>query len=201
MMSHKIGFGLSVLLMTIILAVPVLAQDGSGLVIEGNPSGTSGIGSLNPIRCDNAACRRITDFLFPTLFAVDPATGLLLGAADDNYGLAVDLTPPESESYQLTLRDDLAWSDGTPITVYDVFYSFLAASNERISPLYGPSVSATVSAAMVVDDHTIEFGLIDPNCAAQTRMNFPIIPAHVFDPDFAAALTAFSASGDLEARY
>ena len=200
MMSHKIGFGLSVLLLTFLLAVPVLAQDGNGLVIEGNPGGTAGIGSLNPLRCDNAACRRITDFLFPTLFAIDPATGLLVGASDDNYGLALDVKAPESETYTLTLRNDLSWSDGTPITAYDVFYGFLAASNERISPTYAPSIRAKISAAMVVDDHTIEFGIIQPNCATLTRMNFPVVPAHVFDPDFANTVTSFSASGDLKAR-
>lgn len=201
MMSPKIGFGLSVLLLTFILAAPVLAQDGNGLVIEGNPLGTASIGSLNPLRCDNAACRRITDFLFPNLFAVDPLSGLLVASADDNYGLAIDVTPPESEIYTLTLRADLSWSDGTPITAYDVFYSFLAASNERVSPTYAPSVRATISAAMVVDNYTIEFGLLQPNCATLTRMNFPVVPAHVFDPNFAATVTSFSAAGDLEAQY
>jgi peptide/nickel transport system substrate-binding protein len=201
MMSHKISFGLSVLLMTFILTLPTLAQDGNGLVIEGNPGGTASIGSLNPLRCDNAACRRITDFLFPTLFAIDPATGLLVGASGENYGLALDVQAPESETYTLTLRDDLAWSDGTPITAYDVFYSFLAASNANISSTYAPALRATISAAMVIDDHTIEFDLLQPNCATLTRMNFPVVPAHVFDPDFAATVTSFSASGDLEARY
>jgi peptide/nickel transport system substrate-binding protein len=202
MMRSKMLLALTTCLACALLfAMPVASQGGSGLIIEANPNGTEGIGSLNPLRCDNPACRRITDFLFPTLFAVDSQTGLLVGASASNYGLAVDVPASNDETYTLTLRDDLTWSDGTPITAYDVFYSYLAIASGRINSPYSPSVAALTTAARVVDDHTIEFALPAPNCAIPVRMNFPIVPAHSFDPGFAETIQSFDMQGDLETRF
>src|SRR4051794_8843095 len=67
--------------------IPAAAANGTGIIVEGNLAGTDNIGSLNPLLCDNPYCRRITDFLFPTLYAVDPQTGLVTNAAAGNYGL------------------------------------------------------------------------------------------------------------------
>lgn len=174
--------------------------NGNGVVVEGNPVGTEGIGSLNPLLCNNPYCRRITDFLFPTLYAVDPASGLPAPASDNNYGLALDVTAPTESPGQVRLRDDLVWSDGTPVTAYDVFYSYLAITSRYVDSPFA-SIGSLIPAARVIDDHTIEFAYNETNCTIPARASFPIVPAHVFDPDFRQAVDDFGADGDLTAWY
>src|SRR4051812_21220388 len=155
--------------------IPAAAANGTGIIIEGNLAGTDNIGSLNPLLCDNPYCRRITDFFFPTLYAVDSKTGLVTNAAQGNDGLVVDTSAPTGGTQILKLRDDMQWSDGTPITAYDVFYSYLAITSGYISTPYA-SLASTVKAARVVDEHSIEFAYTNPNCSTPARINFPIVP-------------------------
>ncbi|MBZ0288309.1 MAG: hypothetical protein K8I30_11900, partial [Anaerolineae bacterium] len=171
--------------------------DGNGVVVEGNPVGTEGIGTLNPLLCSNPYCRRITDFLFPTLYAVDPATGLITPVSTDNNGLALEVSAPTTSPAQLRLRDDRVWSDGTPVTAYDVFYSYLAISSGFIDTPY-LSVRNLISAARVVDEYTIEFAYNETNCSIPARSTFPIVPAHVFDPNFRPTVDDFGTDGDLD---
>lgn len=187
-------------LVTLVTVSSVVYGDGRGIVIEGNPLGTDNIGPLNPLLCGNPFCRRITDFLFPTLYATDPATGLPTPAAADNYGLAVDATAPTGSPAQVHLRDDLTWSDGTPITAYDVFYSYAAITSGYIDSSFS-GVGSRITAARVVDDYTIEFAYDEANCAIPARTSFPIIPAHVFDPTFQKTVEDFGSDGDLASWY
>ncbi|MBI5670500.1 MAG: hypothetical protein HZC41_21110 [Chloroflexi bacterium] len=173
MLKHWL-VGAVVLLAALLLVAPAASQDGRGVIIEANRSGTDGITTIIPTVCD-VACSRIADFLFPTLFAVDPATGTLTGAAAGNYGLVVDPTLQPGNVQTFTLRTDLIWSDGTPITAYDVFFSYIPDSYNQRIPWN----------AQVVDASTIRFQFEQPDCSTLPRANFPVVPAHVFDADFA----------------
>lgn len=168
-----------------------------GIVIEGNPVGIGSTEPLNPLLCQDPYCRRITDFLFPTLFAVDPQTRLLTGAANDNNGLALDVTPPTTSINTLNLRDDRLWSDGTPLTAYDVFYSYLAITSRHITTPF-TEIGSAIKAARVVNERQIEFAFTTVNCDTLNHVNFPIIPAHVFDPHFREIVDSAPAQNDLE---
>ncbi|MBZ0283808.1 MAG: hypothetical protein K8L97_23930 [Anaerolineae bacterium] len=194
---------LSLILFALVNLLPVSSVvygDGRGVVIEGNPIGTDNIGSLNPLVCTNAFCRRITDFLFPMLYALDPVTGLPTAAAPDNYGLAVEAAAPSGSPAQLRLRDDLTWSDGTPVTAYDVFYSYLALTSRVLDSSFS-GIGSRITAARIIDQHTIEFAYDETNCAIPARTTFPIIPAHVFDPTFQQTVDDFGSDGDLATWY
>lgn len=162
---------IGLLLAALALAAPAASQDGRGVIIEANPYGADSVTTFNPTFCDNPACRRVADFLFPMLFAIDPTTGA------EAVVISPTLQPGDVQTF--TLRSDVAWSDGTPITAYDVLFSailnryyHLPAWNERVG-------------ARVVDTTTIRFEFAQPDCATLPRANFPILPAHALDPDFA----------------
>jgi len=183
----------------LLLIAPAVSQDGSGVITLANPRGTNGIGALNPLVCDNPDCQHLVDLLFPTLFAVDPANGTITGAAPGNYGLVLEPEAPQDTLQTFQLRDDLAWSDGTPITAYDVFYSYLAITSQWIgSPLRG-QITLNVSGAQVIDDKTIAFAYKMPGCPILSRANFPIVPSRIFDPDFDAFVDSFGTQ-DAEPR-
>lgn len=186
---------IALVMMNLLVFFP--ASAGNGIIVEGNPVGTDNIGALNPLLCDNPYCRRITDFLFPTFYAVDPATGLLVTAGEGDYGLALDISAPTDSRGAVKLREDLLWSDGQPVTAYDVFYSYLAATSQRINTPYS-NLGTMITAARVIDEHTVEFGYEQVNCSIPARMNFPIIPAHVFDPLFRETVDETGASGELD---
>lgn len=188
------------LLVTLLMVSSAVYGDGRGVVIEGNPIGTDDIGSLNPLLCTNSFCRRITDFLFPTLYAVDPVTGLPTAAVSGNYGLATEVVAPTSPTSQMRLRDDLTWSDGTLVTAYDVFYSYAAATSGYIESAFR-GIGNFITAARVIDEHTIEFAYNRTDCSIPARTNFPIVPAHVFDPDFQKTVADFEDDGDLITWY
>ncbi len=181
-------------MMNLLISLPVSA--GSGIIVEGNPVGTDNIGALNPLLCDNLYCRRITDFLFPTFYAVDPVNGLLLSAGEGNYGIALDVSAPTDTTGRIRLREDLLWNDGQTVTAYDVLYSYLAATSQRISTPYS-SLRTMITAARVIDEYTIELGFEQANCSIPARMNFPIIPAHVFDPLFREIVDEMGTSREL----
>jgi ABC-type transport system substrate-binding protein len=169
------------------------SQDGSGVIVEANPSSTFDLGPLNPLLCYSEYCQRIVEFLFPTLFAYDPANGALVGAADDNRALVVEPSLQAGEVQTLKLRDDLAWSDGAPVTAYDVFYSYLAAASSLIDSPYRP-VARQISGAQVSDEHTIALQYAAPDCSSFARSNLPIVPAHVFDAEFASFVDTMNAA-------
>jgi peptide/nickel transport system substrate-binding protein len=180
--------------------VPTASPGGRGAIIEANPSGGGSMpGSLNPLWCGTRACYRAADFLFPRLLSVDPATGQF---TPDGDGLARSWdVSPDGLVYTFHLRDDLAWSDGVPVTAYDVFFSYLAAGSAFDSPYWWRLLSA-IAAAAPLDAQTITFAYREATCSALNIVNIPVIPAHVFDPDFVANVAAdLGGAADPLARY
>lgn len=84
------------------------------------------------------------------------------------------------------LRDELTWSDGTPVTAGDSVFSFRLASAPD-SPTYGWAEART-QGYNALDDHTVAWvgypGFASPNLA---RFFWVPLPAHAFDTgaDFA----------------
>ncbi len=170
------------------------AQSTNLLIVEGNPLSERDIQTLNPLFCTNNTCERIADLLFPTLLNIDSATGALV-PADDESGL---VTSWELDGNHVTysLRDDRAWSDGMPITAYDVFFSFqLALRGSR----YRSGLFQYVEAVAPVNAQTIEFVYSDAGCNALPQANFHVVPSHAYTADFAKSIDY--ADGDIMTWY
>ncbi len=138
---------------------------------------------LNPLACDNLACERAREWLFPSLMAIDPETGLL-AAGDDANGAIVREWAYDGDSVTITLRDDMRWSDGTPITATDVYFTLQAL----INPPFWDSqffIVSDVESVEVVGENQIRITFADDTCDAYADMrDTPILPAHAFDPEF-----------------
>ncbi|MBI5958991.1 MAG: hypothetical protein HY866_09665 [Chloroflexi bacterium] len=192
---RKLSLLLALVLLTVGLPLPVASQEGSGAIFEGNVTGSQNIGALNPLLCDNPACRRVTDLLFPHLIGIDPASGVFTATGDPRALAEGWEISADGRQVRFQLRQDLTWSDGVPITAYDVFYSYLAlVSSPAISDSADP-VRARVAAAIPLDSHTILFTLWQDACSALNVLDLPILPAHVYEPGFAQRVTGgFSAA-------
>jgi len=161
----------------------VSAQSTDMFVIMGNTDGEQDTTTLNPLFCSDRQCTRIVDELFPYLLNIDPETKWLI-PADDEAGL-VESWEIEDNIVTYTLRDNLTWSDGTPITAYDVFFSYQVAY--RVDP-FDFRLNAHIEGAVPLDDRTIQFVFIEATCNALVQTNFQIAPAHVYDAEFADSI-------------
>lgn len=168
------------------MALPVAAQD------EEPPAGAGegGIilaatftepGTFNPFYCTSTSC--VDDaltFMLPDLVGVDPSTATFVKGGDG--ALATDWTVSEDGTvYTFTLRDDIMWTDGTPVTAQDVEWSFRATIDPDaatpgawISPDYVVDVKAT-------DDYTVEVTFADAACGVVAFADYwDVVPSHVF---------------------
>lgn len=191
------------LLLILMLCLTVLisqAQEGHGLIRQGVVSNfDNDISSFNPLYCSDTACEIVTDLLFPTLLATDYNTGWFTAGTQDNNAIATDWTISEdNQVYTFQLRDDAFWSDGTPITAYDYFYSYLAVKNQDVSNPNIPTTGIQENIEGVVPLSATELAvtLSENNCDALPYLDLPFIPIHVFDETFAETTASFFADSN-----
>lgn len=166
------------------------AQDGGVLIgtnFGGDPT------TINPLLTNNTVDLNLVEFLFPSLYNIDPVTRapMKAGRNDQDNGLALDWTlSDDGMVYTFTLRDDVMWNDGTPVTAHDYQFTFDAlASGETSSPR--GSVLQSVESVAAIDDTTLEVTLKLASCRAIDELDdFGILPRHAIEPlldgDFAA---------------
>ena len=93
----------------------------------------------------------------------------------ESFELADDL-----RSISFTLRDGLKWSDGTPLTVDDVVFTYDYL--KKFPALDFNSVSALMESVEKVDERTVRFNLVQPNSlVATTIVAMPIVPRHIWE--------------------
>lgn len=98
---------------------------------------------------------------------------MLTGTADDigsSYCLLCEtLAYPEDLSYVIfTLREGVAFSDGTPITAQDVLFSYEIMRDEGL-PSFRANLPLTLESAEVLDDRRIQFNF-NPDAPIRVRI-------------------------------
>jgi ABC-type transport system substrate-binding protein len=180
MMIRKLLLTTLFLLMT----ASIYAQDGRGVVVIGLPGGPESLADMQPTLCNETLCRELSDLLLPSFRAVDPHNGAFIPADADNFGLVESFEFAADNTIIFTIRDDLTWRDGTAVTAYDIYYSYLNALPDD------------VAGAVPLDSRHIAFLYNSADCAALDRASFTVVPA--LDVDFAdIAETYFEPDEDL----
>jgi peptide/nickel transport system substrate-binding protein len=169
---------------------PVAAQETGqgGIIIEGNLS--ADVATMNPIMSSDTASSRVIGFMFPNFIGADPAQAVLAPAQPNSLAESWDISE-DGLTYTFHLRDDLAWSDGDPITSADILYSWEAikAGSEGLIDVPGSYIIDPTGASGVVDvtapdDYTVVVTFASPEC---TALNYAasIVPApsHVLPED------------------
>jgi ABC-type transport system substrate-binding protein len=190
-MMKRLAFLIALAAACLVL-LPAQAQD------DGNGRGVVILAFPNSV-CFNGYCSISLALLMPRLFDVDPATGALRGADRSSRALA-RVVPPDLPSDIVTLElADRQWSDGQPVTAYDVLYNLML---NAAYPSYTsvPQMQVVVG-ARVVDAKTIKIRfaatpdeiakLLPPNaptptgtCDALPRMNDYLAAAHQYVAGF-----------------
>jgi len=189
-------FAFLVMLMTVIilgaLVIPVIAQEDvepgeGGTLITPNISDDPA--SFNPIIGADTASSQVYGFLYPAIIGLNPQTGL------EEPG--VDGAMAESWEYDetgtvltITLREDLFWNDGTPITSADYLWAVEATRSGLTSSARGyvfeTLADGTPAGGKVVsieapDEYTVVVTFSEPDCIAFSDVNdITPVPAHIF---------------------
>lgn len=131
---------------------------------------TDSLGSINPF---------VIDQTFINKYAVDLQFLPLVEFNEDldfEYILADSITTEDNKNFIVHINDDATWSDGNPITAYDVEYSFLRLASPIVANatlVYGvfegvgddgfvEEGATGVSGVQVIDDKTVQFTTKEP---------------------------------------
>jgi peptide/nickel transport system substrate-binding protein len=210
--SKFLMIGVIVALMSV-LVLPAVAQDGApgegGVMVTDNTGGDPS--TFNPILGSDTVSSDVYGWMYPGLVGIDPAT---LNVAPNVAGNAAESWEFDETGTILTvnLRQDITWSDGTPVTADDFLWSFNAVqSGESSSPRTyaltqladGTEAGGTIHSATKIDDYTIEFEVgtptfedgelvsLEPNCNVFTDMTqITMVPAHIYEAAFGSDYAA-----------
>jgi peptide/nickel transport system substrate-binding protein len=179
---HKI-FRFTVLMVLVaMMAISASAQEG-GILIGTNFGGDPN--NINPLISNNTVELDLNEFLFPSIYNLDPVTRAPIkgGRNDEDNGLALDWTVSDDGlTYTFTLRDDIFWNDGTPVTSSDYKFTFDALASELTSSAR-TDVLQSVESVEAPDATTIVVHLSQPSCRALDELDdFGILPQHYIEP-------------------
>ena len=135
--------------------------------------------AINPLYISGPVDSWITELVWDRLLRVGP-DALPKPWAAESYKW-IDPT-----TIDVTVRSDLKWHDGSPVTLDDVIYSFTAPQGDK-APMYTPFVS-NIASIDKTGDHSLRFKLKKPSAAflTSTLAKVNIIPRKVWEAKIAA---------------
>lgn len=152
-------------------AVPVPQ---GGAVIQSTFSDAS---ILNPLLISDEASNDVTSKMFLGLTALEAHTGRIIGAIAESWESSED-----GKTLTFHLRDDISWSDGTPLTAADVVFSFDAINTDSVASPRRSNFSQ-VESWRAVDDYTVEMTFSAVDCTILGNLTTGVVPAHVYEGD------------------
>ncbi|MBY0587670.1 peptide-binding protein [bacterium] len=87
---------------------------------------------------------------------------------------------------KVVLRDDMTWSDGSPITAHDIAFSYRVILDPRVPALAVRAGTEELLGVHAYDDRTVVFFHKAAKATNVWNINFPIIPKHIFEKTYPA---------------
>jgi len=138
--------------------------------------------NANPLYATGAVDSAVSHLVFAGLLKYD-SNNLLVGDLAEKWTVDAKET-----TYTITLRDNLRWQDGAPLTANDVVFTYHTIQNpDAKSPLLASWQGIQVSAA---NDKTVVFTLPNSLSAFPHSLTNGIVPAHLLAATPAAQLRA-----------
>jgi peptide/nickel transport system substrate-binding protein len=127
--------------------------------------------NANPLYATSTADRSVSKLLFSGLLQYNQENKLVGDLAESWQSDA------RGQTYTVTLRPDLRWSDGKPLTSADVLFTYGVIQNpDARSPLFESWQGVKVEAK---DARTVTFTLANPLASFSQSLTNGIIPRHV----------------------
>ncbi len=153
------------------MTLPAMAQT---VLTVSSEQTTTFVRNFNPFN-QTSARATTKDFIYEPLAIFNRLAGAKWEyRLAESHELADDL-----KSISFTLRVGLKWSDGEPLTVDDVVFTYDYLT--KFPALDFNSVSALMESVEKVDERTVRFNLKQPNSlVATTIVAMPIVPEHIW---------------------
>lgn len=165
-------------LLLLLPLLPVLAQDSTdNTLIRGIPAGPD---TLNSVTQNSGADFAVQAYLWPNIYELDPMTGFEVPSLT-SWEISED-----GLVYTFTIREDVVWSDGTPITAQDVAFTYGAIQSDLVTTRRSLT---RFDGIQVIDDKTFQVVLSEPYCGIWEDLRTRIMPAHKFAPDYSDFMT------------
>ena len=129
------------------------------------------VNSMNPLFATTSSEKTLSRLMFATLSTVDysghPGAGLASSIIPDATG----------KQWTVTLRDNLKWSDGEPITNKDILFTVNLIQNPAVSTVYDSNLTGVKTTT--TDGGSIIFTLPTAYADFISALNFPLVPQHI----------------------
>lgn len=182
-----------ILLLAALLLTSCGIVPGSGKVIEEKGAATDTDGgtltvpltnfdTLNPLLTNNNSYYQLSNLLYDRLFAYE-GSGRLVPSLVEHVE-----TSDEGKRISLTIKKDIYWEDGTPLTTKDIAETFEAVKKcpdgttykDAMRRIMGTSNVEGAARAIVFDDRNIDFEFDKSYGNYMELLSFPILPAHSY---------------------
>jgi peptide/nickel transport system substrate-binding protein len=139
---------------------------------------------LNPILAPDAASYTVVNNLFLSLLSVEEFSGEIVGKIADSWTASED-----GLTYTFNLRDDIYWTDGTPVTAQDVKFTYEAMSSDLVNTPHKGNVEM-IESIKVVDDYSLELVFRTLDCSVLYNFFLGILPSHMYAADFSDIMSS-----------
>lgn len=145
--------------------------------------------TFNPCNTKDATSSAMAGLMYDGLLSTDARTGEIVPQLAKSFKV-------KGNEYAIELRKGLKWSDGKPITIDDVLYTYWEVVFK------GLGNTATRDAMIVdgklpklyrIDDYTVKFVTPKPFAPFLRQLSYPIVPKHYFKPYSDKGDSAFNA--------
>jgi peptide/nickel transport system substrate-binding protein len=135
------------------------------------------INTLNPILGNDQASSDVYGQMYLGLTTLEAYTGNVIGSLAESWDISED-----GLTITFHLRDDVTWTDGTPVTANDVIFTFDAINTDEVaSPRR--SIFANVESYEAIDDQTIAVTFSAVDCTFLANATIGLVPAHFYNND------------------
>lgn len=156
------------------------SPDSGGLIDIGEP--VQGGTAVVAVTSDFQAFNPVTN----TALVTNEVINFMLFTPLIQFNENLEAVPALAESWEMTdsavtftLRDDVAWHDGRPVTADDVLFTFELAKNPESASLLGSAYLTMITDATVIDPRTIRFDFDGPHSQPLQAFWWPPLPRHL----------------------
>lgn len=170
------------------------SNEPSGLLTVGI---TEASGNFNPLYYSSAYDGNVVDLVFDGLVSRN-----FDGEFEPNVADSWEYTN-DNKSIVFKLKQDIVFSDGTPLTAHDVVFTYLVLADPSYTGRYGSAIKDMVSydeyyaketdkfeGVVALDDYTVQFNFKEALRSNFDNCAYAILPKHYYGKDFTPGNTA-----------
>jgi len=134
----------------------------------------SDLKTINPVIASESSQVRLVYLIYDTLMKIGPNT-------EPQMWMITAIDPIDDTTIEVTLRDDLKFHDGKPVTAEDVAFSYNYMKEKKAA--YYTTTLEQLEKAEAVGPNKVRFTLAAPYApfTTQTLAMVPILPKHVWE--------------------